>query len=76
MGTAEDGNYRLLFKATRVGEWMEVELPLTDLFRTLDKTTPIRIGFTFKNFQVWASDPKGCRVEVDWAEIVRRAADE
>ena len=76
MGTAEDGNYRLLFKAARVGEWMEVELPLTDLFRTLDKTTPIRIGFTFKNFQVWASDPKGCRVEVDWAEIVRRAADE
>ncbi|KAA0213794.1 hypothetical protein EDM80_07610 [bacterium] len=76
MGTAEDGNYRCSFKAARVGEWMEMELPLTDLFRTLDKTTPIRIGFTFKNFQVWASDPRGSRVEVDWAEIVRRPSDE
>lgn len=74
-GTEEQGNYRLLLTPGKVGEWLEVEVPLTDFVRTLDKKSRIELGLTMKFLQLWAVAPQGVKLEVDWFEITRRAAD-
>ena len=75
LGTADRGNFRKLLTPARIGEWVEVEVALCDLVRTLDRTEKIAPGTVFKTVQVWAHCPQACKLEVDWVEIVRRPAD-
>ncbi len=74
-GAEDSGNFRTLLPAAKTGEWVEVEFALSDLVRTLDKTTKIEAGATMKFFQLWAVAPQVVKLEVDWFEITRKAAD-
>lgn len=74
-GVEGQGNYRVMLTPVKVGEWLEVEVALTDLVRTLDKSSRIEIGGTMKFFQLWAIAPQAVKLEVDWFEISRKAAD-
>lgn len=74
-GVEGEGNYRLMLTPTKVGEWQEVEVALTDLVRTVDKTSKIEVGSNMKFFQLWAVAPQAVKLEVDWFEISRKAAD-
>ncbi len=74
-GTEEKGNYRDLLVAPKLNEWVEVEIPLAELVRTLDKTTKIETGLSMKYFQLWAVAPAAVKLEVEWFEIIRRPVD-
>ncbi|MCB9895333.1 MAG: hypothetical protein H6839_12850 [Planctomycetes bacterium] len=70
-GTVADDNWRNKLGSVRGGEWIEMELPLAELFKTLDPSEKARPGMELKFFQLHPEDARA-HIEIDWVEIVHR----
>ncbi|MCC7508110.1 MAG: hypothetical protein IT464_01885 [Planctomycetes bacterium] len=67
-----DENYRCLQKAVRGGEWHEIEIPLGEFFRTLQKSGDLPVGTDIRRFQIHGEDGDPQLIEIDWVEFNRR----
>ncbi|MCA8916889.1 MAG: hypothetical protein KDB90_15960 [Planctomycetes bacterium] len=70
-GTVADDNWRNKLGTLQGGEWIEIELPLAELFKTLDPSQKAQPGMELKFFQLHPEDGRA-QIEIDWVEIVHR----
>lgn len=75
--SAGDTQYGKWIPLAKVGEWQELEIPLSDLARDDNKGqgAPV-IGENLRTLRVFAQDGQSPTLEVDWYEISRRANQE
>jgi hypothetical protein len=70
-GTVGDSNWRHKMGGVKAGEWIEYELPLSELYKTTEVSLSAEPGLQLKFFQLHPEDAQ-TRIEIDWLEIVHR----
>lgn len=70
-GTVGDSNWRHKMGGVKAGEWIEYELPLSELYKTTEVNRNAEPGLQLKFFQLHPEDGQ-TRIEIDWVEIVHR----
>lgn len=75
--SAGDTQYGKWIPLAKVGDWQELEIPLSDLARDDNKGqgAPV-IGEILRTLRVFAQDGQSPTLEVDWYEVSRRANQE
>ncbi|MBX3459816.1 MAG: hypothetical protein KF696_07610 [Planctomycetes bacterium] len=66
-----DENHRRVLKGVRGGQWQEIEIPLAEFMRTLDRTQPMPMGVQVRRFQIHGEDGDPEHIEIDWVEFTR-----
>lgn len=70
-GTAESGNWRHKLGGVKADEWIDYELPLSELYKTTDVAQQAEPGLIFKFFQLHPEDA-AAHIEIDSVEIVHQ----
>lgn len=70
-GTVENANWRHKMGGVKAGEWIEYELPLSELYKTTDVAKKAEAGLQLKFFQLHPEDTS-VDIQLDWVEVVRR----
>lgn len=67
-----DGNYRHKLAKVKAGEWLTVEIPVSEFFKTADPGQTLQPGMLIRRFQLHPEDHPPIELELDWVEFIHR----
>lgn len=67
-----DGNYRHKLAKVKAGEWLTIEIPLSEFFKTADPGQLLQPGMLIRRFQLHPEDHPPIELELDQVEFIHR----